>query len=181
MAAWCNAGLVTERITRADRRVFVRYTDLLTDWRAAMVPVQENLQLRLNADLASSDPHPVDDFIDSGLRRSETTWESVDLPDTLLAVAEGVWEQLNRLVADPGDQRASAALDVLAKDYERIHDHAIAIALDHTKAREVHVRRNAKANTRAELEGRIADLERQVEELSAPRARRWGSRSRGTR
>ncbi len=181
VAGWCNAAFVTERITRAEPRVFVRYPDLLTDWRAALRPVQERLGLDLNADLDSKDHHAVDDFIDSGLRRSETTWDSVDLPDTLRAVAEGTWEQLNRLADDPGDPSAGPALEALQRDYDRVHDHAVAIALDHTKAREVHVRRNAKANTRAELEGRIADLEQQVEELSAPKGRRWGSRSRGSR
>ncbi len=181
VAGWCNAAFVTERVTRADRRVFVRYPDLLTDWRAALRPVQERLGLELDADLAATDHHAVDDFIDSGLRRSETTWDSVDLPDTLKAVAEGTWEQLNRLADDPDDTDAGPALERLQRDYDKVHDHAVAIALDHTKAREVHVRRNAKANTRAELEGRIRDLEQQVAELSAPRARRWGSRSRGSR
>jgi hypothetical protein len=181
VAAWCNAAFVTERVTRDDRRVFVRYTDLLSDWRAALGPVQERLGLELDADLSVTDHHAVDDFIDSGLRRSETTWDSVDLPDTLRAVAESAWEQLNRLAEDPADTSASSALEGLQHDYERIHDHAVAVALDHTRARETHVRRRSKANTRAELEGRIAELEREVAELRAPRARRWGSRSRGTR
>lgn len=181
VAGWCNAAFVTERLTRPDRRVFVRYTDLLTDWRAGLVPVVERLGLELNADLASRDHHAVDDFIDSGLRRSETTWDTVDLPDTLRAVATGVWEQMNLLVDDPGDPSVPGALEVLQRDYDRVHDHAVAVALDHTRAREVHVRRNARANTRKELEGRIRELEQQVAELSAPRARRWGSRSRGSR
>jgi hypothetical protein len=181
VAGWCNAAFVTERVTRPDRRVFVRYSDLLSDWRAALVPVAERLALTLDGDLSSNRHHPVDDFIDSGLRRSETTWDSVDLPDTLRAVAEGVWEQMNLLVDDPDDASVPSALELLERDYDRVHDHAVAIALDHTRAREVHVRRKAKANTRAELEDRIRDLERQVAELSAPRARRWGGRSRGSR
>ncbi len=181
VAGWCHAAFVTERVTRTDRRVFVRYTDLLTDWRTALVPVAERLALELDADLASREHHAVDDFIDSGLRRSETTWDTVDLPDTLRTVAEGVWEQMNRLVDDPGDPSVPSALEALQRDYDKIHDHAVAVALDHTRAREVHVRRKAKANTRAELEGRIKELEKQVAALSAPRARRWGSRSRGSR
>ena len=181
VAGWCNAAFVTERITRAEPRVFVRYTDLLSDWRAGLRSVRDVLGLDLDADLESADHHAVDDFIDSGLRRSETTWDSVDLPDTLRAVAEGTWEQLNRLADDPADPSTGPALELLQRDYDKVHDHAVAIALDHTKAREVHVRRNAKANTRAELEGRIKELERQVAELSAPRGRRWGRRSRGSR
>jgi hypothetical protein len=181
VAGWCNAAFVTERITRGDRRTFVRYTDLLADWRSALVPVRERLSLELNADLWSAAHHPVDDFIDSGLRRSETTWDSVDLPETLRVIAEATWEQLNLLADDPTDATAGPALERLQRDYEQVHDHAVAVALDHTRARETHVRRNAKANTRAELEGRIHDLEQQVAELSAPKGRRWGSRSPGSR
>ena len=169
IAGWCNACLVTEEVTRPDPRVFVRYTDLLDDWRTAMTPVVEHLGLEVNADLtATSEHHPIDDFIDTGLRRSETTWDSVDVPDTLLAVAEGIWEQLNRLVADPTDTSVAPAMARLRVDYDRLHDHAVGIALDHTQAREVHVRRRAKDNTRTQLEGeheeQIAELEAQLEE-----------------
>ncbi len=161
IAGWCHACLVTEEVTRPDRRVFVRYPDLLTDWRTAIAPVVERLGLEVG-DLTP--PHPIDDFIDSGLRRSETTWDSVDVPDTLRAVAEGVWEQMNRLVDDPTDPSVTAALAALRRDYERLHDHAVGVALDHTQTREVFVRRKAKANTRAEFEEHIAELEQQLEE-----------------
>lgn len=181
VAGWCNAAFVTERATRADRRAFVRYTDLLSDWRAALRPVRDRLQLDLNGDLDTTDHHAVDDFIDTGLRRSETTWDAIEVPATLREIADATWEQVNRLADDPDDSSAIAALERLRADYATVHDHAVGIALDHTGGREAHVRRTAKANTRAELEGRIAELEAQVAELSAPRERRWGSRSRGSR
>ena len=47
-------------------------------------------------------------------------------------------------------------------DYARAHDYAVAIATDHTKAREAHVRRTVKANLARELEqlrARVAELE----------------------
>lgn len=168
IAGWCHACLVTEEVTRPDPRVFVRYADLIADWRTTMAPVVD----RLGLDVAiGADHHPIDDFIDSGLSRSESTWDSVDVPDTLRVVAEGVWEQMNALVADPTDTSVAPALAALRADYERLHDHAVGIALDHTQTREVHVRRNAKANTRkqveADYEEQIAELEAQLEEVQS--------------
>ncbi|MGA7149707.1 MAG: hypothetical protein WBX17_14625, partial [Microbacterium sp.] len=136
IAGWCNAAFVTEHVTRPDRRVFVRYPDLLADWRAGLAPVVERLGIEVNTDLASTEHHAVDDFIEPTLRRSETTWDSVDVPDTLRAVAEGVWEQLNALVDDPTSATAGAALETLQSDYARLHDHAVGVALDHTQTRE---------------------------------------------
>lgn len=165
IAGWCQACLVTEELTRPDPRVFVRYTDLVADWRTAMAPVVDRLGLGVELGAAH---HPIDDFIDSGLSRSESTWDSVDVPDTLRAVAEGIWEQLNLLVADPTDRSVTPALAALRADYERLHDHAVGVALDHTQTREVHVRRNTKANIRkqveSEYEEQIAELEAQLEE-----------------
>jgi hypothetical protein len=40
----------------------------------------------------------------------------------------------------------------------------VAVALDHTRTREVHVRRRTRANVRAELEEQINELEQQLEE-----------------
>ncbi|CAN5385243.1 hypothetical protein BH11ACT8_BH11ACT8_25710 [soil metagenome] len=166
IAGWCNACLVTEQVTRPDRRAFVRYADLLGEWRAALGPVIDRLGLDVDTDLTA--PHPIDDFIDAGLQRSESTWDAVDVPDTLRLVAEGVWEQMNRLADDPDDPAVTAALATLRTDYDRLHDHAVGLALDHTQTREVHVRRKAKANTRtaleAEYEEQIAELEAQLEE-----------------
>ena len=36
VAAWINAAFETERVTRGNPRAFVRYPDLIADWRAAM-------------------------------------------------------------------------------------------------------------------------------------------------
>ncbi len=168
IAGWVNACLVTERVTRPDRRVFVRYSDLLGDWRAAIGPVVDRLGSRggcrprrpRTRSTTSSTP---------ALRRSESTWDSVDVPDTLRAVAEGVWEQMSRLVDGPRPTpRSSDCLAALRRDYDRLHDHAVGVALDHTQTREVHVRRRTKANVRAALEAehaeQVAELEAQLEE-----------------
>jgi hypothetical protein len=162
IAGWCVACLETEAATRDDRRAFVRYADLLADWRTTLGGVVE--RLGLDVPLPFADPHPVDEFIEPSLNRSESSWDGVDVPDTLRAVAEGVWEQMNRLADDPADAGVPAALAALRADYERLFDHAVGVALDHTQAREVHVRRRTRANVREEYESQVAELEQQLEE-----------------
>ena len=66
VAAWCNAAFVSEEVSRPDPRAFVRYDDLLADWRTALAPAVSLLGLDVEADLASPEHHPVDDFIDTG-------------------------------------------------------------------------------------------------------------------
>lgn len=144
VAGWCNVTLAADEVTRGDRRVFVRYTDLLTDWRDALSPVAERLGLEFNADLTSPEHHAVDDFIDSGLRRSQTSWDDYDMPPALVDLAENLWTQMNALVADPDDAAALAAVDELKAQYAAMHDQAVAIALDHTGTREVFARRQAR-------------------------------------
>ncbi|WP_139981659.1 sulfotransferase family protein [Nocardioides litoris] len=162
IAGWVHALLVTEEVSRPDPRAFVRYADLLADWR----PVLAEVAGRLGLDLDHAGDADVDAFIEPTLRRSEADWSSVDVPDTLRAVAEGVWEQVDRLVADPTDPAVPPALAALRADYERLHDHAVGVALDHTQAREVHVRRRTRANLREEYESTIAELEQQLEDAN---------------
>ena len=164
VAGWCHACLVTEEVTRPDRRVFVRYVDLLSDWRGAIGPVVERLGIEIDADLTTREHHAVDDFVDAGLSRSEATWDLIDVPDTLRAVAEGVWEQMNRLVVDPDDPSVAPALATLRVDYDRLFEHAVGVALDHTSTRETAVRRRTRANLREEYEAQVAELEQQLEE-----------------
>ena len=47
VAGWVHAALLTERAGRGRKRSFVRYTDLLADWRTALEPVQKQLDLDL--------------------------------------------------------------------------------------------------------------------------------------
>lgn len=169
IAGWCNAAFVTEAVTRGDRRCFVRYPDLLADWRSTLAPVVERLGLEVNADLGSREPHAVDEFIEPSLRRSATTWDAVDVPDTLRVVAEGTWAAMSALVEDPHDASVAADLERLRADYERLHDHGVGVALDHTGAREVHVRRKARANAAQESAARIAALEAEVARLQERR------------
>ena len=49
-AAWLNVALVTEAGSRGARRAFIRYDDLLADWRTALKQVSDQLDLGLPLD-----------------------------------------------------------------------------------------------------------------------------------
>ncbi len=166
IAAWCNAAFETEIATRDGRRAMVRYADLLADWRTALRRAGEQLGLDYNADLASGEHHAVDDFIDAKLYRSHISWDEIDVSDDLRAMADRTWELMNHLVDSPQDGAVGEEFAAMRVDYARAHDYAVAIATDHTKAREAHVRRTVKANVAREharelkrLHARIAELE----------------------
>ena len=131
VARWVNSSLISERETRGEVRTFVHYTELLGDWRTAMARVRDDLGIVLNDSLEPGSPHAVDDFIDPGLRRHQVTWDDLEIPADLQGVAQGVWEDLDALSrrGDSGPQ-ASAHLDVLSTDYERLLFEASAISHD---------------------------------------------------
>ena len=135
VAGWVNLNLATELANRGERRVFVRYTDLLADWRATMCQVHERLDLASPPELDWSAPHEVDEFLDAGLRRHHIGWDDVDLPDGLRDLAEQVWRQLGVLVTSGGrDAAAEMALDELRDDYAAMYADAEAMARDAAQA-----------------------------------------------
>ncbi|MCW2786888.1 MAG: hypothetical protein JWP74_3405 [Marmoricola sp.] len=131
VASWINCALVNERGTRGQTRAFVRYADLLTDWRPVAARLRDVLGLELDSDLAPGSSHPVDDFIDPDLRRHAVTWDELDIPADLQELAQQVWDQL-QVLADAGgaDAGASAALDELAARYAALLADAEAISQD---------------------------------------------------
>lgn len=174
VAAWVNVAQTAELVTRGTPRALVRYTDLLSDWRAALAPVAARLDLELDIEDGAA---AVDGFVEAGLRRSRPTWEGLDVPDLLRDLAEETWTQVNALVEDPDDAAALTALEGLRVDHARLHDHAVAVALDHTGAREVHVRRNVKSRLAHEHRTEMDALRAELEGRGA--ARRWGRGRRG--
>ena len=132
LAGWVNVALTNERTSRDDRRAFVHYGDLITDWRRTMTAIADRLGLTYDADLSTGDHHEVDDFIDANLRRSQITLDDIDVPAGLREVAEAVWQTLDALATDPGDKDASKRMDELREDYDQLYTHAVALAQDHT-------------------------------------------------
>ncbi|WP_121253140.1 sulfotransferase family protein [Nocardioides ferulae] len=119
-AAWVNMLLGTERATRGSLRAFVRYHDLLDDWRPVVEGVHQTLGLPA---LSADDPRlaEIDGFVDPGLRRVRLDWADLDLPDRLATLTREAWEELDRL-ADPTARQASgteleARLDAVRERY----------------------------------------------------------------
>lgn len=160
VAGWVHAALLTERAGRGHKRAFIRYVDLLADWRTALTPVRHHLDLRFDVDLAADTHHEVDDFLEPSMRKSQLTWDDVHTPDWLRDMAEEVWHLLGTLVADPTDTQTSARLDEIHDDYVRHYADAVALTLDHSRAAAVAARRQVRQTQREtvqRLRGRLAE------------------------
>ncbi len=159
-AAWLNVALVTEAGSRGARRAFIRYDDLLADWRTALKQVSDQLDLGLPLD----EDHGLDAFLDPGMRRSQLTWDDIVLPDWLRDLAEDAWQRLGGLVLDPEDRVAGTGLDELRAAYDAHYAEAVAVSLDEARHRE----RRGTAKGAAKIRGR----------LKAERARRKEAEAR---
>ncbi|WKN49394.1 sulfotransferase family protein [Nocardioides sp. Arc9.136] len=168
VAAWCNAAYASERAFRGHPRAFVRYDDLLADWRRALAPLEGALGVDLGAGLRSEpgpgEPHPVDDFIDVSLNRSRAGWEETSVPPALRDVAERTWRAVNGLVDAPEDPAALAELDAAREAYAGLHADAVALAADHTEAA-VAAARRAQRQELQQARSRNQRLRARVEEL----------------
>jgi hypothetical protein len=126
-AAWVNVALETELATRGARRAFIRYDDLLADWRTQVARLGERIAY---PELESPDEQRaagVDGFVDPTLHRNRVTWDDLDepVPVALRDVAETAWERLQPLAAG-GD--AQAALDDSRVAYGTLYAESEAIA-----------------------------------------------------
>ncbi|MFP5335924.1 MAG: sulfotransferase family protein [Actinomycetes bacterium] len=123
LAGWVNAMLMAERGTRGLTRSFVRYDDLLSDWRDAL----SGPLTACGAPPPPAETHPVDEFIDPDLSRHRLTWADLSVPDELRAVADDVWSALSALADARGADETQAAQNVLddaRTRYDAIYDAA---------------------------------------------------------
>jgi hypothetical protein len=181
VAGWVHAALLTEQAGRGHKRSFVKYVDLLASWRTALGPVQEQLDLDFNTDLTSSDPHPVDDFIEPSMRKSQLTWGDVRTPEWLQLMAEEVWQLLGELVRDPADDTSMERLDEIHDDYKERYADAVALVFDHTRAESVLAGRDAREAQRAtnkQLRQELAEARRALREQQPSLAARVVGRLR---
>ncbi|WP_139980007.1 sulfotransferase family protein [Nocardioides litoris] len=128
-AAWVNMMLHTERATRGDRRVFVRYADLLDDWTVPLFDIGRRFGLVSLQEANANHVRAVHAFIDPGLRRVQATWDDVDVPDRLRDLAQATWDQLDLLVdPDHDGPEVHARLDALRADYTAMYAEAEALS-----------------------------------------------------
>lgn len=129
ISGWINVLHTVELASRPDPRAFVRYDDLLGNWRSAMGAAGESLGLSYVGRIDPSTPHEVDEFIDPALHRVKVTWGDLDVPPAIQEIAESTWLALGTLVEAGGrDRNAEAAMDELRERYRQVHADAEAIA-----------------------------------------------------
>ena len=129
VASWVNVALFGELATRGRPRSFVRYTDLLIDWRKEVERIAKELDLGIRDGLSDESVAAVDEFIDPDLHRIRVTWDDLEIPTELQDLAEEVWVQLDRLVDAGGhDETAEAALDAARARYTQMYNDAFALA-----------------------------------------------------
>jgi hypothetical protein len=127
LAGWMNVALHTEYFTHEETRVYVRYTDLVSDWRTVVDNVCQILDISVNA-IDESSAARVDSFIDPDLHRVKVTWADLAVPVHLQDLAEEIWNQLN-VLADAGghDRSAEASLETARHEYEQMFADAYAL------------------------------------------------------
>ncbi|HEY0642081.1 MAG TPA: sulfotransferase family protein [Nocardioides sp.] len=171
VAGWVHAALLTEKAGRGSKRAFVRYVDLLADWRSALAPVQQQLDLDVNTDLSAPEGqrehHDVDDFIEPSMRKSQLTWDDVRTPAWLRDTAEEVWQLLGVLTEKPHDEATQARLDEVHEDYNARYADAVALTFDHTRAESVLAAREARDAQRGTVQQLRRDLD-QARRAQAP-------------
>ena len=184
VAAWLNVALVTERSGRDLPRSFIRYSELIEDWRVALGRVSTQLELGLDTDPGRAG-HELDEWLDPTLRRSQVSWNDIVVPSWLRDLAEDAWGQLNRLVGDPQDATAVARLDELRTEYDDRYAEGVALTLDEARHRERLGARNAAAKFRPRVQRHKRRAEQAEEALrserSEPAMRRWSRRLRSNR
>ena len=130
VAAWVNVSLETERVTRGERRAFVRYQDLLGDWRREIERVGSPLGLPLiTGGISDERARAVDEFVDPSLYRNREGWEDLSVPSRVEELAERCWSDLQPLATgDPEAPETLAALDGTRAAFHELYAEAEAIA-----------------------------------------------------
>ena len=127
--AWVNMTLETEHSTRDTRRAFVRYEDLMADWEREIRRVGELTGDPALAGVTRATHPAVDEFVDPALHRNRVDWDSHDVPGSVRALADDVWEQIQGLARPGGDAAAAyERLDAARDAYITLYAEAEAIA-----------------------------------------------------
>lgn len=162
VAGWVNVSLLNERQTRNRPRVYLRYTDLLADWRTALRRVRDDIGLEFNAPLTPGEPNPVDDFISPELHRVRTSWDELDVPAELRQLAEDVWAACERLADEGGDADLDATFDALSERYDRLYRDAAAMVSDTISSAASRAAAEARSKTKKEITRKFSQAKHSI-------------------
>jgi hypothetical protein len=147
IAGWTNVALIAEQVTQGSPRSFVKYTDLVGDWRAVLSRLARDLDLTFDPPVERS-PHPVDEFIDPSLHRVRVEWDDVEVPHSVRDAAEDAWQALTTLAdgSPPGD--AAERVDRVRAAYLQLTEDALALNGQSIRRLEAAARRQARRQLR---------------------------------
>lgn len=148
VAGWINVALIAEQVSRGSQRRFVRYTDLIKDWRRVMGEVQSSLDLSYDPGVDVS-PHPVDAFVDPSLHRVQVDWDDVQVPASLRDIGEGVWQSLVSIADGEDEESAVDKLEGVRQEYAVVDADAEAIARQAIHRARIDARRNANRTAKS--------------------------------
>ncbi len=165
---WLRHVLDAEFHTRDLRRAFVRYDDLLTDWRHVVARITAELEIEWP--LASeASAHEIDQLLDRSLRHHAAGTATPSIPDTLLASwVVAVSDALSVLCqhAEGADRlRGQAVLDRVREEFDQF-----ANTFRGPIREELHQLRRSASEARREVARVEGDLSTRDAELSAARA-----------
>ncbi|MBO0610923.1 sulfotransferase family protein [Myceligenerans salitolerans] len=129
VSGWINTMLLAERLTRGSRRSFLRYADILADWRSPVFGMARLLDITpvLHADEELR--RRVDEYIDPGLRRSGVEWDGLPVSRELLQLADDVWAELSASAEEIDAPGVTARLDALFARHQMTHRNLMASTL----------------------------------------------------
>ncbi len=165
IGGWINVALTAELVSRDSPRAFVRYTDLVADWRTVLTRLGTDLDLTFDPGPEAT-PHPADDFIDPSLHRIQVDWNDLTVPVALRDLGERLWHALGDLGTEGGasDEAARPAIDALREEYAAMTQDAAALTRHETK------RLEKRARQKGLKDGRRKALEAQAAEAAATSA-----------
>ena len=150
IAGWINVSLIAERVTQGSPRSFVRYTDLVADWRKVLGRLGDTLHLDFDPAVDVT-PHPVDEFIDPSLHRVHVDWADVRIPAALRDLGENVWLALARLSDEGESDGLSAEIGELREQYAQMTEDALALSRQAIRRTVFAARSRARRQLRAQL------------------------------
>lgn len=127
-AGWLNMMLFSERASRDLPRAFVSFDELLDDWTRPVSRAATRLHLTAVGDRGSPAMRRARRVIDPAMRRSQVTWDDLDVGDVVRRLAESCWNQLTRLPDHDGESSVLDALDAQRADYVALYEEAESIA-----------------------------------------------------
>lgn len=147
---WLRHSLDAEAETRGRPRSFLRYDDLLGDWRVEIEKISRNLALELPR-RSEDDERRIDDFLTGPLRHHVVSQNELSLRPEVFEWIKLAYGAFDRLVESEGtDEEALKQLDNVRREFDQSSRIFAPVVRNHSEVALADARRE-EAATRAEL------------------------------